>query len=51
MGFFIELSDGRRAPPFSLGEKVAGDSPPDEGFAPKARCFDSTFHGGLQRQI
>jgi hypothetical protein len=21
--------------PFSLAEKVAGDSPPDEGFAPK----------------
>ena len=27
----MELSDGRRPPRFSLGEKVAGDSPPDEG--------------------
>ena len=43
MRFFIELSVGRRAPPFSLGEKVAGDSPPDEGFAPKAHCFDPTL--------
>jgi hypothetical protein len=47
MGFFVELSVGWRAPPFSLGEKVAGDSPPDEGFAPKAHCLDSTFGGCL----
>ena len=48
--FFIGPSVGRRAPPFSLGEKVADDSPPDEGFAPKAHCFDPTFPAPL-RQI